>query len=77
MFTEGSETVVMAARQVEGARVLERQGLDAFEAHAVVGDRARRDLDPAMQARDLNARPFAAREITGLGGRLGTRRRMA
>ena len=32
VFTEGGETVVTAARQVERARIQERQGLDAFEA---------------------------------------------
>ncbi len=32
VFTEGGEAVVTAARQVEGARIQERQGLDAFEA---------------------------------------------
>jgi hypothetical protein len=32
VFTEGGESAVTAARQVERARILEQQGLDAFEA---------------------------------------------
>src|SRR6185295_17913333 len=32
VFTEGGETAVTAARQVERARILEQQGLDAVEA---------------------------------------------
>jgi hypothetical protein len=58
----------LVAREPCGVRDVHR--LDALEPHAVVGDRARGYLDPAVQAGDLDARAFAAREVAGLGGRL-------